>query len=200
MLRRHWLTLNRAQRRAGLVLFGLMLLVIMLALAGESARDSLRYQRDAIVTEHQYWRLLTGHLVHGSWRHAGLNLAGLLLIVSLFRGCYTLRQWLLIGLASAACIDLGMLLLMPQLDWYVGLSGILHGLLAAGAVAWWRSEDRLLAGLLSAILLGKLAWEQWQGALPLSGELPVIVNAHLYGAVAGLLVGLVLIRRGPGES
>jgi hypothetical protein len=85
------------------------------------------------------------------------------------------------------CIDLGMWLLMPQLQWYVGLSGVLHAVLAAGTVVWWKTEPRLLAVLLTLILVGKLIWEQTQGALPLSGDLPVVVNAHLYGEVGGLL-------------
>jgi hypothetical protein len=34
-------------------------------------------------------------------------------------------------------------------------------------------------------VLGKLAWEQLHGALPLAGEMPVIVDAHLYGAIGG---------------
>ena len=76
--------------------------------------------------------------------------------------------------------------------WYVGLSGVLHGALAAGAVAWWRYESKLLALLLSAIFAGKLAWEQWHGALPLSGDLPVVVDAHLYGALGGALAGVLL--------
>jgi membrane associated rhomboid family serine protease len=97
-------------------------------------------------------------------------------------------------------IDLGFLLLMPQLHWYVGLSGVLHGLLTAGAVAWWRGEDRRLTIALWTILLGKLAWEQWHGALPLSGDLTVIVSAHLYGAVSGLIAGLMLAKRIPSAA
>ena len=42
----------------------------------------------------------------------------------------------MIGVASVAMIDLGFVLFEPQLDWYVGLSGVLHGALAAGAVSW----------------------------------------------------------------
>jgi membrane associated rhomboid family serine protease len=95
------------------------------------------------------------------------------------------------------CIDTGFLLLMPHLQWYVGLSGVLHGLLTAGAVAWWRLEDRRLTLVLWLILLTKLTWEQWHGALPLSGDLNVIVNAHLYGAIGGAMVGIGLMRRLP---
>ena len=80
-------------------------------------------------------------------------------------------------------------MLEPQLEWYVGLSGVLHGALAAGAIGWWRHESKPLALALTAVLVGKLAWEQWQGALPLSGDMPVVVDAHLYGAIGGALAG-----------
>lgn len=186
VLRRQWLTL-----------MALIVLILLLASWGEMGRIQLRYEREAIIHDHQYWRLLTGHLVHGSWQHTGLNLAGLLLIVALFRNTYSVAQWCWIGVLSAVGIDVGLLVLMPQLQWYVGLSGVLHGLLAAGAVAWWRVETKSLAAVLSGILLIKLGWEQWQGALPLSGDLSVIVNAHLYGALSGLLIGLVCVRHLP---
>jgi hypothetical protein len=78
------------------------------------------------------------------------------------------------------------------LEWYVGFSGVLHGALAAGAVAWHRRESALLAWALTAVLAGKLIWEQAVGALPLSGDLPVVVDAHLYGAAGGLLAALVI--------
>ena len=71
----------------------------------------------------------------------------------------------------------------------MGLSGVLHGALAAGAIGWWRHESRPLALALTAVLVGKLAWEQWHGALPLSGDMPVVVDAHLYGAIGGALAG-----------
>lgn len=161
---------------------------VLFALGGETARLALRYERTAVM-EGEYWRLLTGHLVHATAAHLLLNMAGLGLIGMLFRRDYSLRQWLMILLASVVAIDLGFVLFEPQLQWYVGLSGVLHGALAAGALAWWRHETRLLALALTAVLVGKLGWEQWQGALPLSGDMPVIVAAHLYGAVGGLAAG-----------
>jgi rhomboid family GlyGly-CTERM serine protease len=192
--RRHWLTPIVALDRPWILLLLSVVVIIALAVAGEAGREMLRYQRDAVLDQHQYWRLLTGHLVHGSWHHTWLNLAGLGVVVGLFRGTYSAIQWSGIALFSVACIDLGFVLLMPQLQWYVGLSGLLHGLLAAGAVVWWRVEDRRLTVVLWSILLAKLAWEQWHGALPLSGDLNVIVNAHLYGAVGGTVAGLALIK------
>lgn len=184
---------THSQHRARWLLGLLCAAVVLLALGGEPVRLALRYERSAVL-EGEFWRLLTGHLVHASAAHLLLNMAGLGLIAALFRRDYALRQWLLIGLASVLAMDLGFVFYEPQLQWYVGLSGLLHGAIAAGAVAWLKHETRLLASILSALLVAKLAWEQLHGALPLSGDMPVIVDAHLFGALGGLGAGLILWR------
>lgn len=172
----------------------LALLVSIAALDAFSERSwglRLRYERDAVLAG-EYWRLLTGHLVHGSLQHLLLNVGGLVLIASLFPRNYTWTRWLFVLFSSLFVIDCGFVFYEPQLAWYVGFSGVLHGALAAGAIAWWRSESTLLAAALSIILIGKLLWEQWYGALPLSGDLPVVVDAHLYGAIGGAIAGGIL--------
>lgn len=182
---------SQSSTRNGVIwLLGLLGAVsVLLAFGGESARLALRYERVAMLAG-EYWRLATGHVIHLGTAHLVLNLAGLVLIGMLFHRDYTARQWLIVFAASALCIDVGFVLFEPQLQWYVGLSGVLHGALAAGAVAWWRHETRPVAFALIAVLAGKLAWEQWRGALPFSGDIPVIVDAHLYGAIGGLIAGL----------
>jgi rhomboid family GlyGly-CTERM serine protease len=174
-------------RIQGIWLLGLLCGVsVLFALGGEPVRLAMRYERTEVLAG-EYWRLVTGHLVHGNPAHLLLNMLGLGLIAALFSRDYTLRQWLIVLLLSAIAIDAGFVLFEPQLQWYVGLSGILHGALAAGAVAWWRHETKPLALALTTVLIGKLTWEQWQGALPLSGDMPVIVDAHLYGAIGGFV-------------
>jgi rhomboid family GlyGly-CTERM serine protease len=174
----------------------LALLVAVAALVsdpilGTSGQLALRYQRDSVLAG-EYYRLLTGHFVHGSFQHWALNLGGLMLIAALFPRDYTWKQWLWVLVSSIVLIDIGFVFYQPQLMWYVGFSGVLHGALAAGAIAWWRSESTLLASALSVILIAKLSWEQWHGALPLSGDLPVVVDAHLYGAIGGAIAGGIL--------
>jgi rhomboid family GlyGly-CTERM serine protease len=179
-------------RLPGIWVLGLLAgISVLLGLGGESTRLALRYERSAILMG-QYWRLVTGHLVHGSVGHLLLNVVGVGLIAALLSRDYSFRQWLWILLLSLAAIDVGFVFFEPQLDWYLGLSGVLHGALAAGAVAWWCHESKILASSLTAVLIGKLAWEQWYGALPLSGDMPVIVDAHLYGATGGLIAALIL--------
>jgi rhomboid family GlyGly-CTERM serine protease len=85
------------------------------------------------------------------------------------------------------------LLFDPGLDWYVGLSGVLHGLFAAGALRHWR-ERPAAAALMLAVLAGKLLWEQLLGPLPGTSSVaggPVIVDAHLFGALGGCLGALL---------
>jgi rhomboid family GlyGly-CTERM serine protease len=183
---------ERTDRRPLFWLVGLLVAALVSpVLFGESGRRWLQYER-AGVLDGEYWRLISGHFVHGTTQHFLLNLAGLGFVALLFARDYSVRAWLLVLVFSIVVIDLGFVFYEPHLGWYVGFSGVLHGALAAGAVAWWRSESSLLALALSLILVGKLAWEQWQGALPLSGDLPVVVDAHLYGAIGGALAASIL--------
>lgn len=182
-------------RAAALWLLGLTLaLLVLLASGGEPTTHLLRYERAAIFGG-ELWRLVTGHLVHGSTRHLLLNCGGLLLIGALFSRDYSAAEWLFIAFLSMAVIDLGFVFYEPQLMWYVGISGVLHGALAAGAASWWERESRPLALAWMALLIGKLVWEQMHGALPLSGDLPVVVDAHLYGALGGALAAALLALR-----
>ncbi len=181
--------------------YGILLLAVLLVLIGalgEGGIDTLQYARDGIA-QGQLWRLATGHLTHADPVHLLLNLAGLVVVVLLFPGEFSVRGWLIVGIAALLAVDAGLWWFNPEVTWYVGLSGVLHGILAAGAVAWWKSQPPYLAALLTGLLLLKLGWEHWQGALGWSGGLPVIVDAHLYGAVGGAVAGLAMMagrRRG----
>ena len=171
-------------------------LAIVLESGGDGFRSVLAWDRAAIGTG-ELWRLVSGHLVHLGWSHLVLNLAGLALILWVVGGAYACWRWLLIAVISLVAIDLGFWWLDPSLEWYVGLSGLLHGLLAAGLLRGAIARDPE-ALVLAALVLAKLAWEQFAGPLPGSAETAggnVIVNAHLYGAVGGLLGALLVGRR-----
>ena len=179
--------------RRGLALLAACLLLCLPALSGEPLRALLRYERAGLAAG-QWWRLLTAHLVHLDLHHALLNAAGLALMWALFERDYSPRQWLRILLASIAAIDAGLWLRDSTVLWYVGSSGALHGIMAAGTLAHLRQGERE-GWLLAGILLLKLAYEQWLGALPLSGSDPVVVDAHLYGVLGGAGVAAFLRPR-----
>mgnify|MGYP001821887481 FL=1 len=172
---------------------GVFLPALILVIGGEAASADFRFDRVAIQAG-EAWRLVTGHFVHLGGPHFTLNVAGLALVWFLVGQAFDWRQWLLIIGVSIITMDLGLWLLNPELDWYVGLSGLLHGILAAGLVERLRRPDAETL-VLAALVLGKLAWEQLSGPLPGSEGAaggPVVVDAHLFGALGGVLAALAL--------
>jgi rhomboid family GlyGly-CTERM serine protease len=177
----------------GLALAGACLLLLMPTLGGEPGRQLLRYDRSGLAAG-QWWRLLSAHVVHLDLRHALLNSVGLVLMWALFARDYSPKAWLAIVLGAIAAIDAGLWLGDSTVLWYVGSSGALHGVMAAGALAHVRNRERdgwILAGVLAL----KLGYEQWVGPLPFSGSDPVVVDAHLYGVLGGAGVAAFLKPR-----
>lgn len=167
-------------------------------LGGEVLREGARYERAALA-DGELWRLLTGHLVHLGWGHLALNLAGLGVLWAIFRPVLVLKDWVGAGLAAAFAIDAGLYWGQPELPWYVGLSGVLHGFWATGALRAWR-VDRGASCALGGLLFAKVLWEQAVGPVPLTAGAaggPVVVDAHLFGAAGGVawVVGLRAFHR-----
>ncbi len=181
-----------------LILCAVALTVMVL---GDDVAELLRYQRQSIL-DGAFWRLFSGHLVHLGWTHLWLNLAGLWLIWAIAGDTLSASGWWLLFLFCALFTSVGLLLFNPELQWYVGLSGILHGLLLAGLIVRLMGDRRDVLPVL--IVLGvKLAWEQLYGPMPGSEAsigYTVVVDAHLYGAIGGaagvaLLLGVAGWRR-----
>ncbi len=190
----HW---HVAARKGFLSLLPALLIAMLAGLlwwAGPGFTEVLRFERAAI-SNGDYWRLVSGHFVHLSGTHAALNVAGVVLVWMLVGQAFRWRGWLLVSLAVVLSVDAGLWWWSPRLSWYVGLSGLLHGWLAAGICGMPRGR-RMDALLLGAVLIAKLVFEQWYGALPGSEEAaggPVVVDAHLYGALGGLLAGVLVV-------
>lgn len=172
---------------------GLCALLVVPVRGGEGLRLALRYERAALA-DGEWWRLVTAHLVHLDLAHAALNALALAVLWMLFASELTAARWIVIVTASIVGVDAGLWFLQPALGWYVGASGALHGVVAAGALTRLRSHH-IEGAVLAILLLGKLTWEQTQGALPLTLSVPVVVDAHLYGALGGLAAALVLCPR-----
>ena len=157
------------------------------------AAEWLPYER-ATVEQGEFWRLLTGNLIHLGWGHLILNVAGLLAIGWLFAEEYTVLEWGWIFVVSGVVTSLGLYLFNPEIGWCVGLSGALHGLFAAGAIAWL--FDGVAAGAwLLAGGAAKVGYEQIYGAMPMSEETiggGVVTDAHLWGAIGGLAIGIAI--------
>ena len=184
--------------RESWVLVALLAVCLVIAAGGDELRELVRYDRHALESG-EYWRLISGHLVHLGFGHLWPNLAALAIIGLLFEDVFGNADWLRIGFAAAAAIDLGLYVLDPSVLWYVGLSGVLHGYVAAGALALLL-RLQMLGAVLAIGLGGKLLFEQLVGPVPFTAESvggPVVVAAHLYGSIGALLAetALQLARR-----
>ncbi|MFI5403566.1 MAG: rhombosortase [Planctomycetota bacterium] len=161
--------------------------------AGEPAKLALRYERDALL-DGQLWRALTGHLVHLSWGHLAANVAVGALVVALFRRDLGWAAPLLCALG----VTLGLFLFLLRLKWYAGLSGVFYGLVVYGALM--ASRRRRIWLLAVAAVAAKVIVDLFLGASAAAVEFvggPIIVEAHLFGAVSGALAFALLCRPGP---
>lgn len=171
----------------------LMALILAIGSGGEAVRDALRYDAPAIAAG-EPWRLFTGNLVHLGWWHLFLNELGLLVLVLLCPDALPASVWarrvLLIGLGMGC----GLFFLVPSVTWYVGMSGVIHGLFVLGLGRQLVMQRDLIAAGCLAYLLGKVGWELYSGA-PVSDEEAiggqVLVESHLYGSLSALVYGLV---------
>lgn len=171
---------------------------IALLLQATGEIEVWRLQRGLALAEP--WRLASGQLTHLGWTHLMMNLAGLGIFWAIFGRDLRIWQWAAAILACGAGVSLGLLWFSPDLDWYVGFSGILHGLLASVVVVRIFRQPGALTALLLVGLVAKLAWEQFAGGDASTAHLiggTVIVDSHLYGALTGAAWGsfLALIRR-----
>jgi membrane associated rhomboid family serine protease len=150
---------------------------------------------EAVVAQGEYWRLLTALFLHGGFLHLGFNLFALYILgPPLERSIGTVRFlacYLISGLASGAgVVALNRMGLIGNAH-VIGASGCIMGVVGAWAGFLLRhrhsrSARQQLAniGLIVAI----------QIAFDLSTP-EVSMSSHMFGLVAGFLLGLVLTPR-----
>jgi rhomboid family GlyGly-CTERM serine protease len=145
-----------------------------------------------------YYQIVSGHFLHTNFIHILFNLLGLLLLWALHGDDYEMASYLGKFLIVCIGISLCMYVFSGEIVWYVGLSGAIHGIFAWGCIR--DVENKVFSGWLLLIGLAlKVGNEQLNGAGSLMPNLinaSVAIDSHLYGAIIGLLVGIVsLLRR-----
>jgi rhomboid family GlyGly-CTERM serine protease len=172
----------------------LCLILLSSLLAWLGINDELEFNRQ-LIEQGQLWRLFTSQFVHANWVHLGLNCAGIALIW-LLHGEYTSPSRYGFNIATLAIwCGLGVFWFCPTITIYTGLSALLHGVIIWGAI-----KD-VTVGLKSGYVLFigvwvKLIAEQINGPSADIGALinsTVAVDAHLIGAIGGVLLGAPLI-------
>ena len=171
----------------------LCMLVAVLQALPPSWRGVLRYEEQAL-SAGQWWRALTAHGLHLSWPHTGINACGLLLCCALADATWTGRRLLMRMAALSVLVSLLLWTISPQVHDYVGLSGVLYGL-----IVWMLLPPVLLqrdatAAMVLLAVIGWLSWQSWAGPDPLEQKLIggyVVTQAHWFGLLGGFLGALI---------
>jgi len=141
------------------------------------------------INQFEFWRLLTATFCHTNFNHLAMNLIGLIVTLGLFIDTFKKMTLLPLIVFSSLFIGLALFLLEVNVLWYVGFSGVLHALFSYGVMSDINNKDRW-GYLLGLGLVVKIAYEQFFGAQQSTVELigaPVLINAHLYGVLAGII-------------
>lgn len=173
-----------------IVILSVLIICILAQLSLTLNQDWFQFARTEIQMG-QWWRFLSANFVHLSWQHFGMNALGLILIYALFPSVLHWNAWIIILLLSGLSVTLGIWLFNPDIVWYVGLSGALHGILVILLVLDYVAHKNGLNIFLFIALVAKLAWEIWMGPMPGSENVaggPVVVQAHCYGFIGGVLM------------
>jgi rhomboid family GlyGly-CTERM serine protease len=165
------------------------IVIVLLSIFGLSMEPLLEFNRAKII-EGEYWRILSSNFVHYGFVHTVMNLAAFLLVGFSLLLELNLKHYCLLFLCCALAVGFGVLIGNPELDFYRGLSGVLHGLIVAGLLLN-HFQKRWLSYFFTALVFAKIIHEhqadfqenQLQDLLPVQ----VAVDSHLYGALAGLV-------------
>lgn len=173
------------------VLFLVPALVVYLL---PSVGAAMIYDRSAILAG-ELWRLLTGHWVHFSASHLFYDVAilGVTTWIIEFRGY---RYFPALCFLSALAISLVMLVSLPDMAFYGGLSGIAMASTVYLALHGWREVEPWRGICLCILLLsvGKLVFDASIGHFTVVNvediSIAPVPLSHFTGAVSGVVVYL----------
>ncbi|MCG6862020.1 MAG: rhombosortase [Chromatiaceae bacterium] len=176
----------------------LSFLALVLYLSAGPAPETLVYDRTAIAGG-DWWRLITGHLVHSDAEHALWDIAALALFGALFEGRLGGRVIASLALGILA-IDAWLWWAMPELLLYCGLSGLVNALIAAGLWRLWEDSRDPLILWIGLAALAKIGLETVAGsALFTHTAWPGIPEVHAVGFAAGFAAALIAFPRSAWE-
>ncbi len=181
-------------KRLGLELIILIVLTFLVYLFAPQSSLYFAYYRSSIA-QLEVWRFFTTSFCHTNFNHFLMNVIGLTITPLLFLETYQkFSLWPLI-LFNSLVIGLAIFFIDPTIISYVGLSGVLHGLFSYGVINDISRKDKW-GWILGFCLITKIAYEQYFGAAQVTIAMigaPVLINAHLYGAIAGILFYVILL-------
>jgi rhomboid family GlyGly-CTERM serine protease len=158
-------------------------------------RDAALFER-AHIANGEWWRLLTGHLVHFSFSHLAFDL-------TVFAGAGWLierqrrSQFVAVLLCSAFAVGTAILWFAPEMRFYGGMSGVAMAMVCfvAWRLAALQGTARIMGIVVLLMVAAKLIGEN-RMSQPLfanfgSAEIEVASIAHVAGALVGIIAGFV---------
>lgn len=170
---------------SNLLLVIIFISILLLSFWNNWSVEHFGFDRAAIDSG-EYWRLLGGHWVHLSPNHAWGNLAGLAMVAYISWNQFNWPALLSLLLTCALSVGAGLYGFAPDLNSYVGFSGILHGLLVVAPFVSQRYGNRF-ATVFAMVVVGKVLWEQtpWYDDMALYDWIGgrVETRSHLLGLI-----------------
>jgi len=141
----------------------------------------------------EIWRIWTGHLVHTNLSHLSLNIVAALFVYFAFFSKIRLGELLACAFVFTPLISVALLCIYPEIEWYNGLSGLLHALVAYCSIRMARDGDMVFWLGLGIVWLKVLAEAIGAnaGTQNLIGDMTVVVEAHLIGVFIGTIAAII---------
>lgn len=157
-------------------------------------QSALAFHRDVAMGS-QWWQLISAHFMHNNLAHYVVNMAGLGVLYLLHGEYARVKSFSVNIVVLGVGISVSIYYFSPTLVWYVGLSGILHGLFAWGVIIDLYYKRRtgylLLFGLFIKLMHEQLS--QPSTAMADMIGVRVAIDAHLYGAIIGIMLGILTV-------
>jgi len=165
---------------------------IFLLLILQNFSTALELDRHHVLSG-EVWRIWTSHFVHSNMPHLLLNMMAALFIYFSFFTKISLTELLVCSLTFSALISIALLFFLPDLDWYNGLSGLLHALVAYFSIriavktkVYWIGASLVWIKVLTEATMNF-------SDTYFINDMNVITEAHLIGAFIGSLFAIISI-------
>jgi rhomboid family GlyGly-CTERM serine protease len=150
------------------------------------APESLIFDREA-VGQGEWWRLITGHLVHSDISHALWDIMAFTMISALLEQ-FDRKGLVLTVLFSMLTISGWIWWGMPDLIRYAGLSGIINALFPLLLYRLWQHKPQPIVLIIAAAAGLKLTLEVFTGQALFTDTLwPSVPSVHLIGVITAML-------------